>query len=83
MAFKMKKFSGFGNSPIKKENMGALRPLEKGEDKIQGGTAPGGMGAIFKGGKKLAKAHTKLHKDNKTIREATKVITPYGMGSMK
>ena len=79
----MKKFSGFGNSPMKKEDMGALRPLEKGEGKAKAGTAPGGIGAVVKGVKKLAKDHTKLHKDNKTIREATKATKPYGMGSMK
>ena len=69
--------------PIKKEDIGALRPLRKGEGKAKAGTAPGGIGAIFKGGKKLAKDHTKLHKKSEGVREATKATTPYGMGSMK
>ena len=82
----MKKFSGFGNSPMKKEDIAATRPMTEAERKrAKGnmGTAPGGIGAIVKGVKHLKKAHTKLHKDHKTIREATKATTPYGMGSMK
>jgi len=40
MAFKMKGFSGFGNSPMKKEDIGALRPLEKGEGKAKANNNP-------------------------------------------
>ena len=83
MAFKMKGFSGFGNSPMKNEDITALRPLEKDEGKPKTGTAPGGIGAVVKGIKKLAKDHTKLHEDYETVGEATKATNPYSMGSMK
>ena len=86
MAFKMKGFSGFGNSPMKSEDTFETRPMTEADRKrfkASAGTAPGGIGAVVKGLGKLKKAHTKLHKDHKTIREATKATTPYGMGSMK
>ncbi len=83
MAFKMKGFSGFGNSPMKNEDITALRPLEKGEGKPKAGTAPGGIGAVAKGIKRLAEDHTKLHNFYETVRETTKATNPYSMGSMK
>ena len=86
MAFKMKGFSGFGNSPMKNEDITATRPMTE-EDrkryKANMGTAPGGIGSAIKGLEKLAKDHTKLHKNYKTIAEATKSTNPYDMGSMK
>ena len=86
MAFKMKGFSGFGNSPMKNEDIGATRPMtedERKRSKANMGTAPGGIGAVVKGIKRLAKDHTKLHEDYETVAEATKSINPYSMGSMK
>ena len=83
MAFKMKGFGGFKNSPMKKEDMGAVSKLTEEEKKPKTGTAPGSPKSVYNLAKKAGKAHSKLHRESEGVREATKKSNPWAMGSMK
>ena len=73
-------------SPAKEgtEKKYETRPLTEDEKKPKMNAAEfGAPAAIYKGGKALIKAHTKLHKESEGVREATKQTKPWAMGSMK